>query len=80
MGAHYYNEFSDNGGVVMSHSTGTENEAEQRRSDFDRRASDERRNQERLKHMQGECRKNAPRRATDASGRLVEGQLWWNGF
>ncbi|MDH3343542.1 MAG: hypothetical protein OEY06_08295 [Gammaproteobacteria bacterium] len=62
----------------MSHPI--ENGNEQRKSGVERRVNDERRNQERLNHMKGECRNNTPRRATDVAGRLVEGQLWWSGF
>lgn len=65
----------------MSHSTnmGSGAQSEQRAGQPDRRVSGERRNQERLKYMKGECRCNAPRRQLDTGGRMIEGELWWSG-
>ena len=39
----------------------------------------ERRNAERLSHMDGDCRNNIPRRESDLAGELDEGELWWSG-
>ena len=53
--------------------------SERRTNWRDRRVNDERRNEVRLSHMDGECRNNPPRRASDVAGKLIEGDLWWGG-
>lgn len=65
----------------MTHIKNTENSSnnERRASDIDRRTNAERRSKERLACMRAECRKNVPRRESDSAGRLIEGELWWNG-
>jgi len=52
---------------------------ERRRNWRDRRVGEERRNPERLKHMDGECRSNVPRRSSDLAGKLEDGEYWWSG-
>ena len=65
----------------MPHSEKTSNveKVERRKHWRDRRKVSERRNQERLSHMESDCRNNVPRRESDVSGTLVEGELWWSG-
>lgn len=65
----------------MTNSTDTEKEdmTERRVGRQDRRATGERRNEERLAHMKGEYRSNRPRRESDAVGKMVEGDWWWSG-
>lgn len=70
------------GGVAaMSHSENTPNvEKIERRKDWiERRKKSDRRNQERLNHADEDCRSNIPRRESDITGTLVEGELWWMG-
>jgi hypothetical protein len=65
----------------MSHSNITPNteKAERRRHWHDRRSESDRRNKERLNHMDDDCRNNIPQRESDVIGTLVEGELWWSG-
>ena len=65
----------------MSHSENVSNvkKIERRKHWRDRRKMSERRNPERLHHMESDCRNNVPRRESDIIGTLVEGELWWSG-
>lgn len=65
----------------MSHTENTSNveSAERRKHWNDRRKASDRRNQERLNHMDEDCRSNVPRREADVIGTYVEGELWWSG-
>ena len=64
----------------MAQARNTENEKveDRRMGRLDRRANEERRNEDRLSHMKGECRNNVPRRQSDMAGRMIEGELWWS--
>lgn len=65
----------------MSHSENTSNvEKIERRKDWiERRKMPDRRNQERLNHTDEDCRNNIPRRESDITGTLIEGEIWWSG-
>ena len=51
---------------------------ERRKHWRDRRASDDRRNSERMRMISDECRSGSPRRAADVAGELTDGDVWWN--
>lgn len=51
---------------------------ERRKHWRDRRAGDDRRNPERLRLVSYDCRSGQPRRQADLSGKLSEGEIWWN--
>jgi len=51
---------------------------ERRKHWRDRRAVADRRNPERLRLITYDCRSGFPRRASDVSGQLAEGDIWWN--
>ncbi len=54
-------------------------ESVERRKDWnDRRASDDRRNPQRLRLVSYDCRTGQPRRQSDISGELNDGDVWWN--
>ena len=65
----------------MPHSENTSNveKVERRKHWRDRRKVSERRSQGRLSHMEEDCRNDSPRRESDITGTLVEGELWWSG-
>lgn len=51
---------------------------ERRKHWRDRRAGGDRRNQERLRLIADDCRSGRPRRSSDVSGELADGDIWWN--
>lgn len=51
---------------------------ERRKHWRDRRTVPDRRNPERLMHGGYDCRTGEPRRQSDVSGELTEGEIWWN--
>ncbi len=54
-------------------------ESVERRKDWsDRRAGDDRRNPQRLRRVSDDCRTGQPRRQSDISGDLNDGDVWWN--
>ena len=54
-------------------------EAVERRKDWiDRRTGDDRRNPMRLRLVSYDCRSGQPRRQSDVSGELSDGDVWWN--
>ncbi len=54
-------------------------EAVERRKDWiDRRAGSDRRNPQRLRQVSEDCRSGQPRRQSDISGDLNDGDVWWN--
>ncbi len=44
----------------------------------DRRAGDDRRNPQRLRLVGFDCRSGRPRRQSDVSGDVGDGDIWWN--
>jgi len=50
---------------------------ERRKHWRDRRVESNRRNLERQLHSGVDCRENSPRRASDVSGELHDGEVWW---
>jgi hypothetical protein len=50
---------------------------ERRKHWRDRRSGSERRNPARLQFTANECRSGQPRRASDLSGELSDGDIWW---
>ena len=50
---------------------------ERRRSWQDRRADHDRRNPERLRLANNDCRSGIARRIADRRGELAEGEIWW---
>ena len=53
--------------------------AVERRKDWiDRRAGGDRRNLQRLRLLSDDCRSGQPRRQSDISGDLNDGDVWWN--
>ena len=54
-------------------------EAVERRKEWrDRRSGDDRRNTERLRLVSYDCRSGQPRRASDLSGELADGEIYWH--
>ena len=54
-------------------------EPEERRKHWrDRRASEDRRNPQRLRLVSYDCRSGRPRRQADVSGDVSDGEVWWN--
>lgn len=54
-------------------------EAVERRKHWrDRRGSDDRRNPQRLRLVNYDCRTGQPRRQSDVAGELSDGEVWWN--
>jgi len=54
-------------------------EAVERRKKWrDRRASNDRRNPQRLSLVSYDCRSGQPRRQSDIGGKLNDGDIWWN--
>ncbi len=54
-------------------------EATERRKDWnDRRTGNDRRNPQRLRLVSYDCRTGRPRRQSDISGELNDGDIWWN--
>lgn len=54
-------------------------ESVERRKDWsDRRAGNDRRNPQRLRRVSDDCRTGQPRRQSDISGDLNDGDVWWN--
>lgn len=53
-------------------------QAERRKHWRDRRTFPDRRNPERIMHSGYDCRSETPRRQSDISGELEEGEIWWN--
>jgi len=53
-------------------------EVERRKHWRDRRAGDDRRNPQRLRLVSYDCRSGQPRRQSDISGELSDGDVWWN--
>lgn len=52
---------------------------ERRKHWRDRRTHADRRNPGRLGQAEFDCRSYAPRRKSDITGSLVEGEIWWGG-
>lgn len=52
---------------------------ERRKHWRDRRVLEDRRNSSRLGQAGYDCRSYVPRRESDISGSVVEGELWWQG-
>lgn len=50
---------------------------ERRKHWRDRRMESDRRTPERLLHSGTDCRENSPRRSSDVSGELHDGEVWW---
>ena len=50
---------------------------ERRKHWRDRRMQSDRRNPERQSHSAVDCRENSPRRSSDVSGELHNGEVWW---
>ncbi|MBE9565093.1 MAG: hypothetical protein IMF17_07585 [Proteobacteria bacterium] len=53
-------------------------DVERRKHWRDRRASDDRRNPQRLRLVSYDCRSGQPRRQSDIGGELADGDVWWN--
>lgn len=53
-------------------------DVERRKHWRDRRASDDRRNPQRLRLVSYDCRSGQPRRQSDIGGELADGEVWWN--
>ncbi len=54
-------------------------EATERRKDWsDRRTGNDRRNPQRLRLVSYDCRTGQPRRQSDITGELNDGDIWWN--
>ena len=51
---------------------------ERRRHWRDRRTGSDRRNEGRLNLTNYDCRSGFPRRASDVTGELTDGEIWWN--
>lgn len=51
---------------------------ERRKHWRDRRSGDDRRTLERLHLEVYDCRGGLPRRLSDVSGELADGEIWWN--
>ena len=51
---------------------------ERRKHWRDRRNSNDRRNLQRLKQVEFDCRSGQPRRQSDVARTLAEGEIWWN--
>ena len=62
----------------MTHSTHIEKTMDRRTGRVDRRLANERRSEERLGHMKGECRSSLPRRDMDINREMIEGEWWWS--
>ena len=50
---------------------------ERRKHWRDRRASNDRRNAERIRLVSYDCRSGLPRRQSDLAGELSDGDIWW---
>ena len=59
-------------------SIGNVEPAERRKHWRDRRAGEDRRNQQRLRLVSYDCRSGQPRRQSDIGGELSDGDVWWN--
>ena len=59
-------------------SAGNVEPVERRKHWRDRRASEDRRNPQRLRLVSYDCRSGQPRRQADISGDLSDGDVWWN--
>ena len=57
--------------------TGNVEIVERRKHWRDRRAGGDRRNPQRLRLVSYDCRSGQPRRQSDVSGVLNEGEVWW---
>ncbi|MCK5002809.1 MAG: hypothetical protein KAS57_07270 [Gammaproteobacteria bacterium] len=62
----------------MTHSNQIEKTIDRRASSVDRRMASERRSEERLSQMKGECRSSIPRRDMDINREMIEGEMWWS--
>ena len=51
---------------------------ERRKGWSDRRSSGDRRNPQRLQQVSEDCRSGQPRRQSDISGDVNDGEVWWN--
>ncbi len=51
---------------------------ERRKGWNDRRTGNDRRNPQRLRLVSYDCRTGQPRRQSDISGELNDGDIWWN--
>ena len=51
---------------------------ERRKHWRDRRASEDRRNLQRLRLVSYDCRSGQPRRQSEVAGELPDGEVWWN--
>lgn len=51
---------------------------ERRKHWRDRRANDGRRNSERMRLVSYDCRTGLPRRQSDLTGEVADGEIWWN--
>lgn len=64
--------------MSKKHSVANVEAVERRKHWRDRRAGGDRRNPERLYLTSFDCRSGLPRRASDVSGELADGDVWWN--
>ncbi|MDT8282059.1 MAG: hypothetical protein RQ982_04515 [Gammaproteobacteria bacterium] len=53
-------------------------DVERRKHWRDRRASGDRRHPERLRLVSYDCRSGLPRRQSDLTGEVTDGDIWWN--
>ena len=63
--------------MLQPDKTNKQPKVERRKHWRDRRCTPERRNPERLQHMEYECRSGVPRRQSDLADVLTEGEVWW---
>ncbi|GMR01478.1 MAG: hypothetical protein BMS9Abin19_0868 [Gammaproteobacteria bacterium] len=59
-------------------SVGNVEAVERRKHWRDRRAAEDRRNPQRLRLVSYDCRSGQPRRQSDITGELSDGDVWWN--
>ena len=64
--------------MSKKHSVANVEEIERRKEWNDRRSGDDRRNPERLRLVSYDCRSGQPRRASDLSGELTDGEIYWH--
>ena len=57
--------------------TGNDEVVERRKHWRDRRTGSDRRNPQRLRLVNYDCRSGQPRREADVAGKLNEGDVWW---
>lgn len=59
-------------------SVGNVEPVERRKHWRDRRVAEDRRNPQRLRLVSYDCRSGQPRRQSDITGELSDGDVWWN--